>query len=235
MVDTPAFFKKAIDRMTAHRDILFITMPHVVAFNEALEHRMQYDRRQFEGMTGLELLGFLVHTGEMSVLTLGSVFRQGDLKGIEPEDFFRVSEDYVFLARLCARYPDRTLEVGGTGHYWRLMQQQSLSAREAYSLEKILMHLVSMFVAAYYLFKMGRLRTPLFQEILRRRGEVLKGSYGRGDLSARWLAALLNDSDAAAVGAEQERARAFLMEARAALPSEFRSLVGWGVSTPAPV
>lgn len=227
MTEAQGFMTASVELMDRNREILFAAMPNVIAFNESLEHRVQYERARFDGLTGLDVLNFLVQTGEMCVLSLGSVFRTDDMKGIGPEDFFKVSEDYVFLARLCARYPAREVKIGTTGRYWRLMQQDSLSAREGYSLEKILMHLVSMFVGAYYLFKMGKMRTPFFQEILRQRGEVLKASYGKGAEAARWMAQLINDPEAVATTEEPLAAQAFLTHSREALPSEFRALVGW--------
>lgn len=227
MTEAPAFMMAAVQQMDRNSDILFTAMPNVIAFNESLAHRVQYERTRFDGLTGLDVLNFLVQTGEMCVLSLGSVFRTKDLKGIGPEDFFKVSEDYVFVARLCARFPERQVKTGTTGQYWRLMQQDSLSAREGYSLEKIVMHLVSMFVGAYYLFKMGHIRTPFFQEILRRRGEVLKTSYGKGAEATLWMAKLLNDAEAVAHTEEEITAKDFLTRFREVLPSEFRSLVGW--------
>ena len=227
MTEAQAFMIASVRQMDRNQDILFTAMPNVIAFNESLEHRVQYERTRFNGLTGLDVLNFLVQTGEMCVLSLGSVFRSDDLKGIGPEDFFKVSEDYVFVARLCARFPERQVKTGTMGRYWRLMQQDSLSAREGYSLDKIVMHLVSMFVGAYYLFKMGNMRTPFFQEILRRRGEVLKTSYGKGAEAALWMAKLLNDAEAVAHTEEEITAKDFLTSFREALPQEFRSLVGW--------
>ncbi|MEM8488213.1 MAG: glycosyltransferase family 2 protein [Bacteroidota bacterium] len=227
MTDGAAFLTRSSQRLNLHPDVLFTAMPDVAAFNEQLAHRIQYDRRQFHGKTGRELLTFLVKTGEMRLLGLGSVFRTSDINGIYPETFFKVSEDYTFLARLCAKYPDRKVYVEERGMYMRLIQQNSLSSKASYSLDKIVMHLVSMFVGAYYLFKMGMLRTAIFQQILRNRGDVLLQSYSKGKEAADMMAALLDGSRKTQLSGEQKAAFDFLQSKKHLLPEEFLWLVGW--------
>lgn len=207
---------------------LFTAMPRVFAFNESLELKLQYDRTAFDQKTGRELLGFLVRTGEMCVLTLGAVFRTETLKGIEPESFFKVSEDFVFLARLCARYPDRRIHVTEQGAYMRLIQEYSLSSRTSYSLEKLVMHLISMFVGAFYLIKMGELHAPAFQQILLNRGEVLQSSYGKGTGAARYMASLMG-YPVREKNEEFWQAKLFVEKHRPFLPAEFCRMVGWSV------
>ena len=163
----------------------------------------------------------------MCVLSLGAVFKTDDLRGIGPEDFFRVSEDYVFLARLCARYPDRKVHIENTGVYMRLTQRNSLSAKAGYSIDKIVMHLVSMFVGAYYLFKMGMLRIHIFQHTLRERGKVLQDSYGKGKEAADMMADLLEGKKVLHPTQEQKQALKLLSTHKAGLPAEFLWLVGW--------
>ncbi len=227
MTDASAFLSRSSQRLAQHKNVLFTTMPAVVAFNEQLAHRLQYDRKQFHGKTGRELLTFLVKTGEMRALGVGSVFRTDDIKGIYPDAFFKVSEDYTFLARLCARYPDRKVFVEERGMYMRLIQKNSLSAKSGYALDKIVMHLVSMFVGAYYLFRMGQLRTAIFQNILRNRGAVLQQSYGKGQEAANMMASLLDGSRKPQLVGEQKMAFDFLQNMKRILPEEFLWLVGW--------
>lgn len=227
MTDASAFLTRSSRRLSQHENVLFTTMPAVVAFNEQLAHRLQYDRTQFHGKTGRELLTFLVKTGEMSALGVGSVFRTGDIKGIYPDAFFKVSEDYTFLARLCARYPERKVFVADRGMYMRLIQENSLSAKAGYALDKIVMHLVSMFVGAYYLFRMGLLRTAIFQQILRNRGAVLQQSYGKGQEVAEMMASLLDGSRKPHLVGEAKAGFDFLQGMKRILPEEFLWLVGW--------
>ena len=221
-----SFLTDSSAKWSARRDLLFTGMPSVYAFNEDLQVQLQYDRTPFHQKTGRELLSYLVRTGEMAVLTLGSVFATETLKGIEPESFFKVSEDYTLLVRLCARYPDRRVYIEEHGAYMRLVQTNSLSSRSSYSLEKLIMHLVSMFVGAFYLIQMGELRTPAFQQILLRRGDVLQRSYGSGASTARFMASLLGSSVREETD-EFQQARIFLESHRNELPAEFCRMVGW--------
>ena len=227
MPEASSFLKVASKRMSADKQILFTAMPEIYAFDESLNLQLQYDREAFHGKTGREILTFLVKTGEMCVLSLGAVFRTADLKGIGPEDFFRVSEDYVFLARLCAKHPDKKVFIEDSGVYMRLAQSNSLSAKSAYSIDKIVMHLVSMFVGAYYLFKMGMLSTSMFQHILRERGSVLQDSYKKGKEAADMMANMLEGKTVQQPTPEQKEALRLLNNNRATLPAEFLWLVGW--------
>ncbi|MEZ4701574.1 MAG: glycosyltransferase family A protein [Rhodothermales bacterium] len=227
--EADAFLEESTAWMDRDETILFTAMPAVYAFNESLQIGLQYDRRGFDGKTGFEVLCYLVATGEMQVLTLGSLFRPPDLRGTEPEPFFKVSEDYVFLARLCARYPERRVRVARAGRYMRLVQHQqgSLSGRSGYSLDKIVMHLVSMCVGAAYLMDMGRLTLPLFTDLLRKRGEVLQTSYTRGRQAAGLVADLLAGHDPVAASDEAAEALRVLERSRDGLPPEFLRLAGW--------
>lgn len=232
MSEATPFLTRSSEKLESNKNILFTTMPSVVAFNESLKHQLQYDRTKFHGKTGRELLSFLVKTGEMCALSVGSVFRTADVKGIYPDSFFKVSEDYTFLARLCARFPDRTVHVEEKGMYMRLIQEGSLSSKEAYSLEKIMMHLVSMFVGAYHLFKMSTLRTQMFQHILKERGKVLNKSYGKGTEAAIMLAGMLEGKSGPHQNDEQRTAYKFLQNMKDQLPPEFLWLVGWNIKRP---
>lgn len=221
------FLDEAPALMEMDTPALFTAMPAVFAFNESLQMNLQYDRRGFDGKTGFELLCYLVATGEMQVLTLGSLFRPVDLRGTEPESFFKVSEDYVMLARLCARFPDRRVRVARAGRYMRLVQHGSLSSREAYGIDKITMHLVSMCVGANYLIEMGRLSLPLFRDLLRKRGDVLQASYTRGRHAAAFIAHLLGGREPVASDDESREVLRVLESNRILLPAEFKRLAGW--------
>ncbi len=227
--EAPQFLNESARRLSVNDEVLFTTMPYVYAFDESLNHRLQYDRTSFHGKTGRELLMFLVKTGEMLALQAGSVFRKKDVPDIYPDQFFKVSEDYTFLVRLCAKYPDRKVHVEQKGMYMRLVEAGSLSAKSSYSLEKIVMHLVSMFVGAYYLFKMSLLRTPVFQHIMVERGKVLQQSYGKGKEAAKMMAGLMEGKNGPFTNPEQISAYKFLQSQKMSLPPEFLWLVGWNI------
>ncbi len=230
MTDASTFLQDACQKLASDEDILFVTAPAVYAFDESLNLTLQYNRRRFHGRTGRELLTFLVKTGEMCALSVGSVYWTQDVKGIYPDSFFKVSEDYTFLARLCARFPDRKVHVDMNCAYMRLIQSKSLSSRSNYSLEKIVMHLISMFVGAYHLYEMEILQLSMFKHILIGRGKVLKESYGKGAEATEWLANLLDKKVIQAPTAEQQETYDFLQKMRSSLPEEFLWLVGWNSS-----
>ena len=227
MVGAPAFYQVSQKAMDADNDILFTVMDEVFAFNEDLQMQQQYTRSMFNEKTGAQLLQFLVLTGEMKVLTLGSVFRTAELLPGMPESFFKVSEDYVFLARLCAAHPAKKVKVHNEGHYMRLMQHQSLSARSNYSLDKLVMHLVSMVVGAFHLIALGGIDRDAFFNVLRQRGSVLQQAYGKGEGAVQALLHVLGGQPGRQLDPEGEDTRAFLEAHREALPREFRSLSGW--------
>ena len=230
MVDGHQFNDKAINAMKEDDSILFYTMQDVYAFTEELQFGLQYDRRIFNKRKARDLLAYMVFNGEISLLSLGSVFRSKDMKGIGPDTFFKVSEDYVFLARLCARNPNKQIVVDKTGgSYLRLTQHESLSARKSYSIEKIVMGFISMFVAANYLIKLGGVSKENFQRILIKRGKILKSSYGMGEETGALMSRLVETGNMNRVAEsnlsdEQRRALNFLFKNDANLPAEFYSL-----------
>ena len=227
MVGARSFFESSKKAMDENEDILFSVMDDVFAFTEDLQIKQQYSRAMFDGKTGANLLHFLVRTGEMKVLTLGSVFRTAELLPGMPESFFKVSEDYVFLARLCAAFPHKKIKVRSEGHYMRLMQPQSLSARENYSLEKLVMHLVSMVVGAYHLISLGGIDMDSFLNVLLQRGAVLQQAYGKGEGAVEAIIQVIGHRPRVLLNNEGEETLTFLEANRNALPEEFRALAGW--------
>ncbi len=226
LIEGQPFMERALSSMRDDDETLFASMRTVYAFDEALNIKPQYDRSMFDGKTGQEVLTFMVRTGEICVLSLGSVFRTENLQFIGPEDFFKVSEDYVFLARLCALYPQRRVSVCPKGGYLRLTRHDSLSSRSNYSLEKIVMHYVSMFVGAYHLEKMGGMHISAFRHILIERGRVLQTSYGKGAEAGLLMAHLLEATGPSSLNrltltGEQQKALRYMQRHVEDLPAEF--------------
>ena len=225
------FLERALKAMGEEEDMLFYTMQDVIAFTEELNFYRQYNRQIFNKRTARDLLTYMVFNGEISLLSLGSVFRSEDLQGIGPDTFFKVSEDYVFLARLCARYPHKRISVDtSNGSYLRLTQHESLSARNSYSIEKIVMNYISMFVGAHYLIKMGGLTRNAFQQILVKRGKILNASYKRGEETGVLMARLMDGGDMNRLAEtnlsdEQRTAYNFLKVNEKHLPAEFYRLI----------
>ena len=236
IIDGHQFVNHAITAMQKDESILFYAMQDVYAFTEELHMGLQYDRRIFDKRTGKDLLTYMVFNGEISLLSLGSVFRSKDLRGIGPDTFFKVSEDYVYLARLCARYPQKRIAVNKSrGSYLRLTQHDSLSARKSYSIEKIVMNFISMFVGAHHLINMGGINKEAFQRILIKRGTVLKSSYGKGEETGMLLSKLLESGNmdslsATSLSEEQQLVMHFLRQHEKNLPPEFYALTYGEVS-----
>ena len=236
LIDGHTFLAKACAAMNARENVLFYAMRNVHGFNEELQVNKQYDRCIFHGRSGTELLTYMVRTGEISVLSLGAVFRVQDLRGTEPEPFFKVSEDYVFLARLCARYPNKHVLVDANhGGYLRLTEHDSLSGRRTFSIEKMTMHYVSMFVGAFYLEKMRGITPDGFRHVLRNRSALLQAGYGKGAELGQLLIQLYerkdkSSLDLAHLSDEQRTGLQFLEAHIGQLPAEFCSMVNWEVN-----
>lgn len=235
LIDGHAFIDNALTVMQKDSNVLFYAMRNVYAFNEGLDIQRQYDRCIFHGRTGRELLIYMVRTGEISVLSLGSVFRVKNLKGTEPESFFKVSEDFAFLARLCAQHPSKKVFVDDSkGGYLRLTQHDSLSSRKEYSIEKLVMHYVAMFVGAYYLEKMQGITPEGFRNVLRKRGALLQSSYGKGAELGKLMILLHEKKSIEHIGHlnlsdEQRTGLNFLVANVGQLPPEFLAKVNWEV------
>ncbi|GIV61740.1 MAG: hypothetical protein KatS3mg044_0606 [Rhodothermaceae bacterium] len=231
-VDYTAFLEEAAQIQEAHDDVLFVTMPEIVAFGDGLTPRVQYDRRDFRGKTGRQLLEFLFRTGEMRALVAGSLFRTAEMVPLLPEPFFRVSEDFVLLARLCARHPDRRVYVTESGRRMRRIHAGSLSYRPHFSPEKALMNLVSMVVGGYYLEHAGVLHRAEVVRRLLNRGNVLQQSYGLGRQVAAVVAGLLLDTHLETTSNEARRTLDYLKDHRDELPPEFIAMLsGTGKAT----
>jgi GT2 family glycosyltransferase len=224
-VDYDAFLAEAAALAQAHNDLLFVTMPFIYR-REGSQTQVQFDRRAFHGWTGERLLRYLVETGEMKALVAGSLFRTAEVVPVLPEPFFRVSEDYTLLVRLCASYPARKVYVAGQGARMRLIHDASLSSRSGFILEKALMHLVSMTVGAAHLMTMGTLTKLAFARILLQRGRMLHTSYGLGQKAAAILAALVVAQPIQGSDAEVQQTLRFLRAHLEALPAEVFAV--WG-------
>lgn len=223
-VDYLDFLREAAKIKREEDDVLFVTMPEIRAFNQSLRAELQYDRRQFDGWTGAELLEFLVTEGEMRSLVAGSLFETSDVEAVLPDRLFRASEDFVLLARLCARHPSRKIRVAESGCRMRLIHDRSLSARSSYSLEKVILNLLAISVGAYHLIKRGSLRRDEFANLLLERGRVLQQSYGKGAEAARTIAAFVDGADVPG-GQEAAKTSDFLRRNAEECPAEFTSMM----------
>lgn len=217
-----AFYEEA--KGVVSNNTLFVPIPEIVAFGKMPE-KIQYDRRVFHNKTGCELLEYIVRTGEIHTLCAGTCFRTADVLPLLPEPFFRVSEDFVLLARLCARYPERRIYVANSGRYMRRIHSQSLSNPSQITPEKMLMHIVSLVVGGYYLEKMGRSNRAEFVRILLNRGKLLQRIYGFGLQTAALVGGLLLDRPFDPRAAEAVHALNYLRAHRDVLPPELMAML----------
>ena len=224
-VDYEAFLAEAAEIKRRHEDVLFVTMPEIHKFGEEIETVVQYDRRAFHGWTGRKLLEYLVRTGEMRALVAGSLFRTAEMVPLLPEPFFRLSEDYVLLARLCARYPDRKIYVAEHGRRMRRIHPRSLSAWERFSPVVVLMNLVSMVLGGHHLIEAGTLTKPDLVRILLNRGQVFQRKYGLGQQTSAVVAGLMLDQSIRAEKPEAREIVAYLSDHREELPPEFVAML----------
>jgi hypothetical protein len=224
-VDYAAFLAEAAEIKRRHDDVLFVTMPEIHKFGADQEPTPQYDRRPFHGWTGRKLLEYLVRTGEMRALVAGSLFRTAEMVPLLPEPFFRLSEDYVLLARLCARYPDRKVYVAESGRRMRRIHPRSLSARERFSPIVVLMNLVSMTLGGHYLREAGGFTMPELVRILLNRGQVFERKYGIGRQTSAVVAGLLLDRRIRAEQSEAREVFTHLRDHRDQLPPEFVAML----------
>ncbi|WP_456427600.1 sulfotransferase [Rhodocaloribacter sp.] len=224
-VDYAAFLAEAAEIKRRHDDVLFVTMPEIHKFGADQEAVPQYDRRPFHGWTGRKLLEYLVRTGEMRALVAGSLFRTAEMVPLLPEPFFRLSEDYVLLARLCARYPDRKVYVAESGRRMRRIHPRSLSARERFSPIVVLMNLVSMTLGGHYLREAGGFTMPELVRILLNRGQVFERKYGIGRQTSAVVAGLMLDRRIRAEQSEALEVFTHLRDHRDQLPPEFVAML----------
>jgi len=224
-VDYDRFLEEAAEITRSHDDVLFVTLPEIHTFSDDEEPRLQYDRRLFHGKTGAEVLSFLVQTGEMRALVAGSLFRTREVIDCLPEPFFKVSEDFVMLARLCARYPERRIYVTESGRRMRRKHAHSLSAAQAFSVEKALMNLISMVVGGHCMYEAHKLHRAQLVRILLDRGALLERKYGFGKQTAATVAALLLDQPVYLSSEEARGALQYLKDKREVLPVEFAAML----------
>ncbi len=222
--DLDAFLREGAAIMHEHPDTLLVAMPFMYML-KGCHQQLLYDRNEFDGLTGWELLQMLVEEGEMRAMGAGVLFERKDLLDLLPESFFRMANDFAMLARLCAKYPDRKVRVASQGRYMRLIHDQSITAAKGYTPEKVVMHLVSVIVGAHYLLERGALTVPELCQLIVLQGKRLQTVYGVGGETAALFAALLEGRRVPCETPELVRAAIFMHEQRAAMPPEFHAVI----------
>jgi len=222
--DLEAFLEEAHQIWETNDDVLLVATPTLYKFDEKYEE-LQYDREAWAGQTGKELLDTLLAQGEMRALGAGTMFRTEGLESVMGDPFFRMAGDFAMLCRLCARYPDRKVYTTKTGCYRRLIHNESITAREKFTPEKAVMHLISIAVGGYHALQTGAFSEEGYRDLIWKRGEILQLAYGLGALTAYVLCRLLAGLVQVTSEGEEHQALAFLQAQAHRLPAEFLALL----------
>jgi glycosyltransferase involved in cell wall biosynthesis len=137
-----------------------------------------YDRGEFDGVTSSEILKNIFFTGEMYVFNAGAIYTKENVEKSLPNEIFRVSEDYVMLARILASNPYKKIKVSEDYIYVRRISNDTLS--KTINFEKLSLHLLSLLISGYYCLKNRILTIDEVINAIRQRGEVLQKLYGYG-------------------------------------------------------
>ncbi|HET6569075.1 MAG TPA: FkbM family methyltransferase [Rhodothermales bacterium] len=219
--DVARYVGQAAAELKGTPDLLFVTAPFIRAFEPSKGAQLQYDRRWLHGRTGLNLLNFMVRTGEINALHLSATFRTEDLRDLDVNDIFRVSEDMVMLARLCARYPEKRISVLPEGRYMRLVHDRSISAPRTVTEGHFINHALALCVGAYHLAEFGEITREAFALLLLKRGRVLQKAYGKGEDICRVFADILLGREPLTFSSEAKACADVLRSRADELPWEF--------------
>lgn len=137
-----------------------------------------YDRGIFDGVTSIEVLKNIFLTGEMCVLNAGAIYTKENIEMSLPNEIFRVSEDYVMLARILAMNPNKKIKVSEDYIYVRRISNDTLS--KTINFEKLSLHLLSLLISGYYCLKNRILTIDEVMNAIRERGTILQEIYGYG-------------------------------------------------------
>jgi tetratricopeptide (TPR) repeat protein len=134
-----------------------------------------YDRSKFENLSSERILSYLCKTGEMHALRAGGIFSVEHVKKALPESIFTVSEDFLMLVRIVGNRYINKIVISDDFYYLRRIQDNTLSKR--ITTEKIILHLLSILVAAYYCFRQNVMIKSIFVSHFKKRLDLLHRIY----------------------------------------------------------
>jgi glycosyltransferase involved in cell wall biosynthesis len=137
--------------------------------------REGYDRSAFESVPAEKILFYLCKTGEMHLLKNGGIFHIEDIKNALPETIFKISEDYVMLARILAKNFKKSLIISDDFYYLRRVNNNTLSKK--ITNEKLILHLLSILIAAYYCIQKKMMTRSIFMNHFKNRIDLLHRLY----------------------------------------------------------
>lgn len=175
----------------------FIIPRFVLNLGEDGDLRIGYDRFNFSKMSALEILRHLFLSGELSVMIAGMIAKRDDLHRSLPDNVFRVSEDYVTIARLLSLYPQLPVHIIDALVYIRRISNTTLSRRMDNT--KLSIHLLSLIVSGYYCFKNEIINKNQLIDSIKKRAQLLKSIYNYNiefaDIITKYISEKINVSE----------------------------------------
>lgn len=159
-------------------DILVIIPRYVFNLYNDGKSKIGYDRKAYNDMMAEDILKKFALTGEILAFNAGAIFNAQKLKAYSVDDFFRVGEDHVMLARLFANNRRKKVKVLESYVYIRRIDSRSLTGST--NKEKIFIHLVSLLVSSYYCLQYRIISKEMFFHAFENRISLLNNVYGFG-------------------------------------------------------
>lgn len=185
-----------LDREKAAKDILelegnvSLVIPRYIINYYRNKIDLGYDRHCFNDKSGYQVLEYLAKTGEMMGLLTGGAI--GETKWMAEHascPMFRVSEDFVMLARMMADKPDKKLLTTESIVFVRRFFDDGLTLSR--NSTKFALSLLSQAIACYYCLKLEIADRDEVLSWMKDRASLLQKLYNFGDSFVTELIAYL--------------------------------------------
>lgn len=154
-----------------------------------------YDRQQFDGMKGADVLRGLAFSGEMMAMLGGGAI--GETKWMSEHSLvpmFRSSEDFVMLTRMMASKPEKIIKITEGLVFVRRFPEDCLSLNQ--DTIKLMLGLFSQAVACYYCLAMGIANNDEILEWMKNRAALIEKIYHFGEnFEEIFISYLMGDID----------------------------------------
>jgi glycosyltransferase involved in cell wall biosynthesis len=177
--DAAHFAQECASIFREENDTLLVANPTMYTLHEngRLEKGYGFDKRRFDGLSGQELLKVLVKLGEPHGLNAGACYRRNMFLSV-PIPPFIFPEDYGYLIRICASYPDHVARVADTGTFFRLRSASGIT--HDITLTKLLETFLYQCEGAMTLIESNEMTRSEFKGIIAARGRHIQKVRGWG-------------------------------------------------------
>jgi len=177
--DAVHFAQECATIFREENDTLLVANPTMYTLHEngKLEKGYGFDKRRFDGLSGQELLKTLVKLGEPHGLNNGACYRRNMFLSV-PIPPFIFPEDYGYLIRLCASYPDHIARVADTGTFFRLRSESGIT--HEITLQKLLETFLYQCEGAMTLIERDEMTRFEFRGLITARGRHIQEVRGWG-------------------------------------------------------